>query len=170
MSRIEQIVMDYFNHNDLNLYNLIKFLEQNDTIRYQIYREMEKYYHKEDIQNEIDYMNGENDTNYTFTNEEMDLILEDYEDSLGDSEEWAFRLRNVLERWFEDKEDELKLSYDCDSGDITYSDFKLSNAMISGINLNDVKYIDVEYEDDVLTWIIIFLKDTTTAFEIKFTV
>ena len=33
MSRIEQIVMDYFNHNDLNLYNLIKFLEQNDTIR-----------------------------------------------------------------------------------------------------------------------------------------
>ena len=106
MSRIEQIVMDYFNHNDLNLYNLIKFLEQNDTIRYQIYREMEKYYHKEDIQNEIDYMNDENDTNYTFTNEEMNLILEDYEDSLGDSEEWHYRLRNVLERWFEDKEDE----------------------------------------------------------------
>ena len=106
MSRIEQIVMDYFNHNDLNLYNLIKFLEQNDTIRYQIYREMEQYYHKEDIQNEIDYMNGENATNYTFTNEEMDLILEDYEDSLGDSEEWNYRLRNVLEMWFEDKEDE----------------------------------------------------------------
>ena len=106
MSRIEQIVMDYFNHNDLNLYNLIKFLEQNDTIRYQIYREMEQYYYKEDIQNEIDYMNGENETNYTFTNEEMDLILEDYEDSLGDSEEWHYRLRNVLERWFEDKEDE----------------------------------------------------------------
>lgn len=106
MSRIEQIVMDYFNHNDLNLYNLIKFLEQNDTIRYQIYREMEQYYHKEDIQNEIDYMNDENDTNYTFTNEEMNLILEDYEDSLGDSEEWHYRLRNVLERWFEDKEDE----------------------------------------------------------------
>lgn len=106
MSRIEQIVMDYFNHNDLNLYNLIKFLEQNDTIRYQIYREMEQYYHKEDIQNEIDYMNDENDTNYTFTNEEMNLILEDYEDSLGDSEEWHYRLRNVLERWFEDKKDE----------------------------------------------------------------
>ena len=69
-----------------------------------------------------------------------------------------------------DKEDELKLSYDCDSGDITHIDFELSNAMISGIDLNDIKYIDVEYEDDVLTWIIIFLKDTTTAFEIKFTV
>ena len=106
MSRIEQIVMDYFNHNDLNLYNLIKFLEQNDTIRYQIYREMEQYYHKEDIHNEMDCTNDENDTNYTFTNEEMDLILEDYEDSLGDSEEWHYRLRNVLERWFEDKEDE----------------------------------------------------------------
>ena len=106
MSRIEQIVMDYFNHNDLNLYNLIKFLKEDDTIRYQIYREMEQYYRKEDIQNEIDCMNDENETNYTFTNEEMDLILEDYEDSLGDSEEWHYRLRNVLERWFEDKEDE----------------------------------------------------------------
>ena len=51
-------------------------------------------------------MNDENETNYTFTNEEMNLILEDYEDSLGDSEEWHYRLRNVLERWFEDKEDE----------------------------------------------------------------
>jgi hypothetical protein len=106
MSRIEQIVMDYFKHNDLNLYNLIKFLEENDAIRWEIFRQEEKHYHKEDIQNEIDYMNDENDTNYTFTNEEMDLILEDYEDSLANSEEWAFRLRNVLERWFEDKEDE----------------------------------------------------------------
>ena len=106
MSRIEQIVMDYFNHNDLTLYNLIKFLEQNDKIRGEIFRQEEKRYHKEDIQNEIDYMNDENDTNYTFTNEEMNLILEDYEDSLGDSEEWHYRLRNVLERWFEDKEDE----------------------------------------------------------------
>ena len=106
MSRIEQIVMDYFNHNDFNLKNVINFLKEDDTIRYQIYREMEQYYHKEDIQNEIDCMNDENETNYTVTNEEMNLILEDYEDSLGDSDEWNYRLRNVLERWFEDKEDE----------------------------------------------------------------
>ena len=69
-----------------------------------------------------------------------------------------------------DRNDELELDYDWDSCDITYIDFKLSNAMVSGIDLNDVKYIDVKYEDDVLTWIIIFLKDTTTAFEIRFTV
>ena len=106
MSRIEQIVMDYFNHNDFNLKNVINFLEENDAIRWEIFRQEEKHYHKVDIQNEIDYMNDENETNYTFTNLEMDLILEDYEDSLSDSEEWAFRLRNVLERWFEDKEDE----------------------------------------------------------------
>lgn len=106
MSRIEQIVMAYFDHNDFNLKNVINFLEENDAIRWEIFRQEEKYYHKEDIQNEIDYMNDENETNYTFTNEEMDLILEDYEDSLGDSEEWNYRLRNVLERWFEDKEDE----------------------------------------------------------------
>jgi len=106
MSRIEQIVMDYFNHNDFNLKNVINFLEENDAIRWEIFRQEEKHYHKKDIQNEIDYINDENETNYTFTNEEMDLILEDYEDSLDDSEEWAFRLRNVLERWFENKEDE----------------------------------------------------------------
>jgi hypothetical protein len=106
MSRIEQIVMTYFDHNDFTLKNVINLLEENDAIRWQIFREVERQYHKEDIQTEIDYYNDENETNYTFTNEEMDLILEDYEDSLGDSEEWSFRLRNVLERWFEDKEDE----------------------------------------------------------------
>lgn len=106
MSRIEQIVMTHFDHNDFNLKNVINFLEENDTIRWEIFRQEEKHYHKEDIQNEIDYMNDENDTNYTFTNEEMDLILEDYENSLDNSEEWNYRLRNVLERWFEDKEDE----------------------------------------------------------------
>lgn len=106
MSRIEQIVMDYFNHNDFNLTNVINFLEENYAIRWEIFRQEEKRYRKEDIQNAIDFMNDENDTNYTFTNEEMDLILEEYEDSLGDSEEWSYRLRNVLERWFEDKEDE----------------------------------------------------------------
>ena len=106
MSRIEQIVMTHFDHNDFNLRNLITFLEQNDTIRWEIFRQEEKRYHKEDIQNEIDYMNEDNDTKYTFTNEEMDLILEYYEDSLADSDEWNYRLRNVLNRWLEDKEDE----------------------------------------------------------------
>lgn len=106
MSRIEQIIMDYFNRIDFNLKNVINFLEENDTIRWEIFRQVEKHYHKEDIQNEIDYINDVNETNYTFTNEEMDLILEDYEDSLDNSEEWNYRLRNVLERWCEDKEDE----------------------------------------------------------------
>lgn len=103
MSRIEQIVMTHFDHNDFNLKNVINFLEENDTIRWEIFRQKEKQYHKEDIQNAIDYMNDENDTNYTFTNEEMDLLLEDYEDSLEDSDEWNYRLRNVLQRWFEDE-------------------------------------------------------------------
>ena len=49
--------MDYFNHNDFNLKNVINFLEENDTIRWEIFRQEEKHYHKEDIQNYIDYMN-----------------------------------------------------------------------------------------------------------------
>ena len=112
-------------------------------------------------------------TIYTNEKSKIENIIKVVNDSIHNSSDKNFLSYRRGEKRIHvllDKEDELKLSYDCDSGDITYIDFKLSNAMISGINLNDVKYIDVEYEDDVLTWIIIFLKDTTTAFEIKFTI
>lgn len=106
MNRIAQILHNEFDNTQFELQDIIDFLQTNDTLRWEIFRQEERYYHKEDIQNEIDYYNDYNDTNYTFTDEEMDLMLEDYEDSLIDSEEWAFRLRNVLEKWIEDKEDE----------------------------------------------------------------
>ena len=65
-----------------------------------------------------------------------------------------------------DKRDSLKLSYDCDSSDITHIDFELENNMVSSISLNDLKYVYVEAEDEnILTSATFFLKDNS-SFEI----
>lgn len=104
MSRIEQIVMDYFNHNDLNLYNLIKFLEENDTIRYRIYREMEQYYHEEDVKSVIDEYNENNDTNYEFTPAEIRQMAERFDDCMGDYSNWHDIMSNIVSEWCEDKQ------------------------------------------------------------------
>lgn len=105
MSRISQIIIDAVPNGELkdNFSNIITYLEQNDRIRWEIYREVERQYHKEDIQNEIDYYNEENDTNYTFTDKELDLMLEDYENSLDDCEEWHYILKNIIEKWIENE-------------------------------------------------------------------
>ena len=112
-------------------------------------------------------------TIYTNEKSKIENIIKDVNYSIHNSSDKNFLSYRRGEKRIHvllDKNDELKLDYNCDSCDITHIDFELENAMVSGIDLSDVKYIDVEYEDDVLTWIIIFLKDTTTAFEIKFTV
>lgn len=104
MSRIEQIVMDYFNHNDLNLYNLIQFLEENDAIRYQIYREMEQSYYEEDVRSVIDEYNEDNDTNYEFTPSEIRQMAERFDDCMGDYSNWHEIMLNIVSEWCEDKQ------------------------------------------------------------------
>ena len=65
-----------------------------------------------------------------------------------------------------DKRDGLKLSYDCDSSDITHIDFELEDNMVSSICLNNLKYAYVENEDEnILTSVTFFLKDNS-SFEI----
>ena len=64
-----------------------------------------------------------------------------------------------------DKRDSLKLCYDCDSSDITHIDFELSNNMVSSISLNDLKYVYVEEDENILTSVTFFLKDNS-SFEI----
>lgn len=106
MSRIEQIVMDYFKHNDLTLYNLTNFLEENDAIRYQIYREMEQSYHEEDVKSVIDEYNENNDTNYEFTPTEIRQMAERFDDCMSDYSNWHEIMMNIVSDWCEDKEDE----------------------------------------------------------------
>ena len=64
-----------------------------------------------------------------------------------------------------DKRDSLKLCYDCDSSDITHIDFELENNMVSSISLNDLKYVYVEEDENILTSVTFFLKDNN-SFEI----
>lgn len=106
MSRIEQIVMTHFDHNDLNLKNVINFLEENDTIRYQIFREMEQYYHEEDVQNAIDEYNEYHETNHTFTKDEIRQMAERFDDCMADYSNWDEILRNIVREWCGDKEEE----------------------------------------------------------------
>ena len=103
MSRIEQIVMDYFNHNDLNLYNLIKFLEENDAIRVHIHAEMDRHYHEEDVRSVIDEYNEENNTNYEFNPAEIRQMAELFDDRMSDYSNWHEILYNIVRDWCEEK-------------------------------------------------------------------
>ena len=103
MSRIEQIVMDYFNHNDFNLKNVINFLEENDVIRYQIYREREYMYRREDVLNAVEEYNDENDTEISFEEDEIANIVERYEDFLDDMSNWRWCLNNAITPWIKEK-------------------------------------------------------------------
>lgn len=104
MSRIEQIVMTHFDHNDFNLKNVINFLEENDTIRYQIYREMEQSYHEEDVKSVIDEYNENNDTNYEFTPTEIHQMAERFDDCMSDYSNWHEIMMNIVGDWCGDKE------------------------------------------------------------------
>lgn len=106
MSNIEQIVMDYFKHNDLTLYNLTNFLEENDAIRYQIYRELEYMYRREDVLNAVEEYNDENDTEISFEEDEIANIVERYEDFLDDMSDWRWCLNNAITPWIEEKNNE----------------------------------------------------------------
>ena len=78
MSRIEQIIMTHFDYNDFNLKNVIHFLEEDHTIRYQIWHEMEQDYRRRDLEYRIDQYNQVHDTDISFDDDEINLMLEEY--------------------------------------------------------------------------------------------
>lgn len=82
----------------VELDDVVKLLTNDNTIRDYIYRCVEEEYHKEDIRNIIEYMNEYEDTKITLTDELLNDILIDYEDFLGNSEEWHFMLDEAIRR------------------------------------------------------------------------
>lgn len=61
------------------------------------------------------------------------------------------------------KDARLTLSYDYDSCEIDFIDFiKLDAIYISSIDINDVRYITKDYNDDILEGISFYLKDVGT--------
>ena len=105
MSRIEQIIIDYFNHNDFNLKNVINFLEENEQIRYQIWHETEQEYRRRDLEYRIDQYNQVHDTNVSFDDDEMNLMLEEYDDAIDNSDDWYYMCMGIAEKWCRDKVD-----------------------------------------------------------------
>lgn len=82
---------------------IVHMLQYDHTLRDAIFRSVEEEYHKEDIRNEINYKNEFEDTKITLTDELLDNILIDYEDFLGDSEEWHFILDEAIRRNIDDE-------------------------------------------------------------------
>lgn len=107
MSQIKDIVMTHFTQvQDLNLNNLINFLEENDFIRYQIFRDVERKYHREDVLNAVEEYNDENDMEISFDDSELADIVEKYEDNLEDMSNWRWCLNCAITPWIEEKSNE----------------------------------------------------------------
>lgn len=106
MSRISNVIVDAKSNGDLsdNFSNIIQYLENNHKIRYTIWLEMDEYYKRQDLLEEIDEYNASNDTNHEFTDEELNLMLEEFTDRLDNDDSYFLHRFNVVEKWCRDKE------------------------------------------------------------------
>jgi hypothetical protein len=89
---------------DRGVADLIRYLEEDFTIRYQIYREIEQSYHEEDVKSVIDEYNENNDTKYEFTPAEIRQMAERFDDCMADYSNWHEIMMNIVREWCEDKE------------------------------------------------------------------
>lgn len=106
MSRISNVIRDAISNGDLNdnFSNIIQYLETNHKIRYAIWLEMDDYYKRQDLLEEIDEYNASNDTYHEFTNEELNFMLEEFTDALDNDDSYFMHRRNIIEKWCRDKE------------------------------------------------------------------
>ena len=95
---MEELVKEFLKDNKAeDLYEpLMDFLVCNEQIRWWIFRDVEKDYHREDVRNELIDMNFEK------TDDEIEKITEYYEDELANSEDWRYCLRYAIERFKEE--------------------------------------------------------------------
>ena len=109
MSRISDILIDALSQHKFdegNVGQFIRFLEEDDTIRYQIWHEMEQEYRRRDLEYRIDQYNQAHDTNVSFNDDEMNWMLEDYNDAIYNSDDWYYMCMGMAEKWWRDKVDE----------------------------------------------------------------
>lgn len=103
MSKIEDLVRKEFGDTPFTLEDVIKFLENNYTIRWEIFKQVEFNNYKEDVKYCIDEYNEMNDTNYVFSDEEIDCIVRRYDDLLGDYSNWHDILDELVSDWCDDR-------------------------------------------------------------------
>ena len=108
MSRISDILIDALSQHKFdegNVGQFIRFLEEDDQIRYQIWHEMEQEYRRRDLEYRIDQYNQVHDTDVTFNEDEMSVMLEEYNDAIDDSDDWYYMCMGIAEKWCRDKVD-----------------------------------------------------------------
>ena len=80
---------------------LVMELKENPYLRDWVFRDRERENNRQDVKNEIDYLNsewneGEPEKHIIATDEEIEHITDLYEDSLGNSEDWHYCLNWAL--------------------------------------------------------------------------
>ena len=110
MSKIMDYCENINNKTMISVDDMLTILNENDTIRSALHREVEREYHKEDVMQEIEEHNqqyrddcseedkipDENEMIFV-TDEEIELITDRYEDNLGEFLDWRTCLNNAIE-------------------------------------------------------------------------
>ena len=92
------------NKKSLNINEILDLLEENEQLKYILHIELEREFHRQDIRNEIDFINEQNEYNEHNTPIFVDdLIIEkitdDYENRLDNSEYWRIILKESLKNF-----------------------------------------------------------------------
>lgn len=113
--RIRLEIAKFMEHNDVltKLENGDRYCVENaltelltnheTTLANLIFRFIEREYHKEDVLNEIEYLNedwnsDEPEKQISLDDKTLEHIVNDYEEMLGDSEDWHFCLIEAIRR------------------------------------------------------------------------
>ena len=103
MNKISDILHKEFDNTPFELQDIIEFLNTNDAIRYEIFKQKQHEFYKEDVKYTIDEYNEDNDTNHVFSDDEIDDMANRYDDCLGDYSNWHDILYNIVTDWCEDE-------------------------------------------------------------------
>ena len=106
-----KILRKAITENDFNTIEmcLITELEENANLRDFIFATREREYHREDVREEIDYLNNEwnkdePEKHIVVTDEDVEHITDLYEESLLDSDDWHEHLTWALNEFKKEKE------------------------------------------------------------------
>lgn len=101
-SEIKNILMEIMaklGKDSLSSTEILGLLENNGKLRYVIYRDYCHRMHKQDILDEIEFINEEENKNITLTDDDLEIIVEDYENQLDNTDEWHTHLINTLRKF-----------------------------------------------------------------------
>lgn len=102
-SEIKNVLMEEMaklGKDSLSSTEILELLENNDKLRYAIHGDYCHQMHKQDILDEIEYRNSEENANITIDDDTLEIVLEDYENRLDDTDEWHTHLINSLRKFY----------------------------------------------------------------------